>query len=216
MTGLSLIAGCALFGQPTEPKLTLSRSWTVVVAPVVNLSDTGEIDVIRLTDWVASEAASFDRISVVPVNLTLAALARSGKNRIETAEDAQWLAREFNADATVVSAITEYDPYSPPRMTWVMQWYDAHSSGDSTDRGMLPQLAQPVFQVQRAFYAASDEIKNEVKVYADHRDNHGSPYGWRRYVKSQELYARYCCWAMIRTIISLVDHQAPMAEAGGT
>lgn len=203
--------GCASLVRSSESTLALSRSLTIVVAPVVNLSDTREIDVMRLTDWVASEAAAFDRISVVPVNLTLAVLARSGKSRVETAEDALGLARQFNADAVVVAAVTEYDPYDPPRMTWVMQWYE-------NDAGPVEAGAthRPAFQVQRVFCAAADEIEDEIRTYADQRDEHDSAYGWRRYVKSQELYARYCCWAMIRTIIRLVDHQNPIAQAGGT
>ncbi|MBL8878688.1 MAG: hypothetical protein JNG88_06160 [Phycisphaerales bacterium] len=204
------LTGCASLGRPAESTLTLSRSLTIVVAPVVNLSDTREIDVMRLTDWVASEAAAFDRISVVPVNLTLAVLARSGKSRIETGEDALWLARQFQADATVVAAVTEYAPYDPPRMTWVMQWYE-----NAADSPASESPARPAFQVQRVFYAAADEIEDEVKEYADQRDEHDSAYGWRRYIKSQEAYARYCCWAMIRTIIRLVDHQNPIAQAGG-
>lgn len=217
---ITLLAGCASFDPSLEPGLSLSRSWTVVVAPVVNLSDTREIDTLRLTDWVASEAASIDRISVVPVNLTLAVLARAGKTRVETADDAQWLAGQFGADATLVSAITEYDPYDPPRIAWIMQWYEmrADSSALSPRRdlaGASPESSpRPTFQVQRVFYAAADEIKDEIRKYADDRDEHKSAYGWRRYVKSQELYARYCCWSMIRTIIRLVDHQAPVAEAG--
>lgn len=215
-----LISGCASFEQSPEPGFSLTRSWTVVVAPVVNLSDMREVDTLRLTDWVASEAASFDRISIVPVNLTLAVLARAGKTRVETAEDAQWLAGQFGADATLVSAITEYDPYDPPRMAWIMQWYESRCGSPD---GIEPQRTveergtastRPVFQVQRVFYAAADEIKHEIRNYADDRDEHKSAYGWRRYVKSQELYARYCCWSMIRTIIRLVDHQAPVAEAG--
>ena len=46
-----------------------------------------------------------------------------GKTAVETPQDALDLAGELGADATLVAAITEYQPYDPPIVGVVMQWY---------------------------------------------------------------------------------------------
>lgn len=187
----------------------------VVVAPVLNLSGSPDIDPIKLTDIVASEFQSFS-VSVVPVNLTLAALDRRGKTCVETPADALELAREFGADATVVTAVTEFDPYDPPIVGLVMQWYtlsgqqaggasgSAGAPGNGAEAGgaglSAAAAAQPRFQVQRVFNAADNKVLEEVREFASRREGAQSAYGWRQHIQSQELYVRYCCWAVIRTI----------------
>ena len=211
-----IVSGCAAPQRGAVGTESEFTPLTVVVAPVLNLSGVPEVDTVKLTDFVAGELQSFRRVAVVPVNLTLAALARRGQNCVETPADATALAHEFGADATVVTALTEYDPYDPPRVGLVMQWY-------AVDRQVLPAIAiggapdvaparpeaelsadapvGPSLQVQRVFDAASQEVLREVRQYADARSGHPSPHGWHRYTKSQELYLRYCCWAVIRTML---------------
>ena len=48
--------------------------------------------------------------------------------------------------------------------------------------------------------AADERVTHEIKEFADQREGDDSPYGWRKYVKSQELYVRYSCWSLIGTI----------------
>ncbi|MCK4341686.1 MAG: hypothetical protein KAY37_08195 [Phycisphaerae bacterium] len=56
-------------------------------------------------------------------------------------------------------------------------------------------------QVQRVFNAADEEPLEDIRAFAARRDGAGSPYGWRKYTKSQELYVRYFGWALIRTML---------------
>jgi hypothetical protein len=212
-----LSAGCAPLRtsaavEPQSPPLQV-----VVVAPVLNLSNSTEWDPLKVTDIVASELQAFPGVAVIPVDRTLAALALMGKSAVETAQDAVDLAREFNADATVVTAITEYDPYDPPIVGLVMQWYghpgpelppgfDPVSASRQASEAVPPiatqhAVATPLLQVQRVYNAASDAVLADVRSFAAYRTGHGSPYAWRIYVKSQELFVRYCCWASIRSML---------------
>ncbi len=178
----------------------------VVVAPVLNLSNTGEVDIRKITDTVASELLSFPGLSVIPVNLSAAALARRGKVRVETPQEALELAGEFAADATLVAALMEFDPYYPPRVGLVMQWYEA--PGESAEPSRAGDEAGgrppggPAVQVQRVYDAACGEVLDDVERYGRRRKGGHSPYGWRKHVVSQELFVRYCCWATIRTMLS--------------
>jgi hypothetical protein len=190
--------------EPTPPPVI------VVVAPVINLSGATDVDTLKLTDWVAAEFLEFPNVAVVPVNMTLAALVRQGRDRVESPEDARALAAELGADAAVVVAITEYEPYDPPRVGLIMQWYAAGSSAAGltpasapADVRLVADGGAPMFQVQRGYDAAQGSVRRDVKDYARQRDGAASPYGWERYVKSQELYFRYCSWSTIRTMLAV-------------
>lgn len=215
----SLPGGCT-HGRESDAGVAVVKPWVVVVAPVLNLSPSDEFDSLKITDILASELQSFPNISVMPVNLSLAALARAGRSLVETPAQALELAREFGADATLVAAVTEYDPYDPPAMGLVLQWYEPAQASEQ-ERGFDPVGASrqaaavrhpdqdlraegvgPLLQVQRVFNAASEDVLEEVREFASDREGHASPYAWRKYLKVQELYVRYCCWSAIRTMLS--------------
>jgi hypothetical protein len=154
---------------------------------VLNLSNSPDWDTLRVSDWLASEMQQFPGLTVIPVNRSAAALVQQGKESVESPEDAIQLAREFGADATVVTAITEYSPYDPPVVGMIMQWYSTNT---------------PEMQIQRVYNAAVDQTLSELKDYAQTREGQESPYEWRVHSKSQELFVRYCCWATIRSMLS--------------
>lgn len=212
------ISGCAQ--RDRNPALGLDRPSVLVVAPVLNLSGSRAFDPLRITDLIASEFLSYENVAVVPVNLTLAELDRQGLAMVESPEDAVAVARALGADATIVTAITEYDPYYPPRVGLVMQWYPADRQQASSQSGFDPvtasrwarggepalsesEVTQPRWQVQRVFNAANESLCDDIRRFAAEREGHNSPQGWRKYVHSQELYVRYCGWATIRTMLTL-------------
>lgn len=212
---VAFVSGCGSHKTETQTARR-PRPIVVVVAPVLNLSGSSDWDPLKVTDMVASEMQSFPGIVVIPVNRALAALRQAGRFAVETPQDALDLATEFDADATVVTAITEYDPYDPPRVGMLMQWYAA---GGGAQRGFDPVTASrqasevlppgesasdafaPQLQVQRVFDASAGEVQNELRAFGRWRASHGSPYGWRVYAKSQELFVRYCCWSAIRSML---------------
>lgn len=219
LLALPLAWGCAQ-RDDAATAMTSRPPTVIVVSPTINLSGGEDFDPLKVTDILASEFLSFAEVSVVPVNLALAALARRGKTRVETAEEALALAEELGADATIVMAVTEYNPYDPPSVGLVMQWYGVSRRGwggrldpVAASRRASPtpfelsaaDASAPQWQVQRVFNAAQKDVLEDVKAFAAQRPGARSPYDWRRYTKSQELYVRYCCWAMIRTMLSQND-----------
>jgi hypothetical protein len=217
---LLCVTGCAQQNKHPSSRPAPARPQILVVAPVVNLSDAGEIDTLRITDWVASTALQFPGLAVVPVNMTVAALAARGSEHVETAEVARELARELQADATLVVAVTEYNPYDPPRVGLIAQWYgleQAHSawvdpvsasrSASDVESGRWADGGPPTLQVQRTFDARTDWVREELKDYARLSDGDETPFGWRRAMKSQEHFVRYCAWSSIRTMVSMQADQ---------
>ena len=126
--------GCVNGNREREGANPAPARQVVVVAPVLNLSGTNDFDSLKITDIIASEFLAFSTVSVVPVNLTLATLDRLGKKWIEGPEDAIELARELGADATIVTVITEYNPYNPPIIGLIMQWYEVPRAAAGRER----------------------------------------------------------------------------------
>lgn len=217
------LAGCAAGARHNSdpPQHAFVPPQVLVVAPVINLSNTAELDTAKLTDTLAAEFLAFRGVTVVPPNLTAAALSRRGKGRVDSPGEAQALAREFHADATIVTAVTHYDPYHPPRIGLVMQWYAAPrasevlpAGGAGAETAQASAGVAPLLQVQRVFNAADEGLYDDVKDYADDRDEEEGPYDWKRYLRSQELFMRYCCWAAIRTMNRLHSGNSDAEEAG--
>jgi hypothetical protein len=228
MIGVLLLAGCSWQRGPAGVEPRAEPVQVVVVAPVLNLSNSTDWDPLKVTDILASEFQSFPDIVVIPVNRTLAALALCGKSCVETPQDALDLARELHADATVVTAITEYDPYEPPRVGLVMQWYaPPHRQGPGAfdpvvasrqAADVVPASSGPgqtgalVLQIQQVYNAAEDAVLADARAFGARRSGHDSPYGAGIYVKSQELFVRYCCWTSIRTMVAQLDSSQTVVE----
>jgi len=218
IAGVLLLAGCTQQRGPAGVEPRAEPPEVVVVAPVLNLSNSTYWDPLKVTDILASEFQSFPGIVVVPVNRTLAALALRGKSAVETPQDALDLARELQADATIVTAITEYHPYHPPRVGLVMQWYApphrhrpaparfdpvvaSRQAAEVAPAASVTAAATPVLQIQQVYNAAEDAVLADARAFGARRSGHDSPYGAGIYVKSQELFVRYCCWASIRSML---------------
>lgn len=215
LSGLPLLGLTTIGCVTTDTKGTQAHfapsARTAVVAPVLNLSANSQVDPLKLTDAFASELASLTQYTVIPVNLALAALAARGKGWIDSPADALQLAHEFQADGTFVLALTEYDPYDPPVVGLILQWYPrspettvgampARLSAMGASAARQSATAQPAVQVQRVFNAGAHDVLEELRVYADSRTDDDSALKWRKYAQSQELYMRYCSWSLIRSM----------------
>lgn len=215
-TGIGTLAGCASRDRDRSCDPPPPRSEVVVVAPVLNLSNSVDWDPAKVTDLLASELQSFPDYQVIPVNRMLAALAQNGLRVIETPQHALALAQYFNADATLVMAITEYDAYDPPAVGVILQWYGSPRESQRS-AGVDPTTASrqaaevegppaahdslaPRMQVQRVFSARDERVLDELRRYADVRDGQSSAYGWKVHAKSQELFLRFACWESIRSM----------------
>jgi hypothetical protein len=112
-------------------------------------------------------------------------------------------------------AVTEYDPYDPPVVGLAAQVYALPGErGAELDPVAVSRQASPFemegpadsplrprAQSQRVFNASHDWVAEAVRKYARDRDADQSPLGWRKYVKSQQLFLRFCCWATVHDLM---------------
>lgn len=106
----------------TNPVPELSR---VAIVPFFNQSQEPTVDGRRFALAYYSELQKIPGFEVVPVGVAERAVSEQGLTLNKPA-DAVELARTLNVDAVVVGAVTDYDPYYPPRVGLSVRWYSPH------------------------------------------------------------------------------------------
>jgi len=209
-------SGCT---QRQPPVLRISNPWLgamrVAVAPALNFSGSADFDGYAVADLMASELSLVDGFEILPVSRTLAVLSRQGVTGIESPAHAQEVRELLGADAILVFAITEYDPYEPPVVGIAAQLYGRYPgdkvagldpirvarSPSPVSGGVARPANVPLAQTTGVRNAAHEPVVREVRDYARARGGDDSPYGWRKYVVSQQSYLRFCCHAAIKELV---------------
>jgi hypothetical protein len=155
----------------------------VAVAPALNHSGASDFDRLVAADLMASELAQVDGFEVLPVSRTLAVLARQGVSQVDSPAHALEVRDTLGADAILVFAITEYDPYDPPVLGIAAQLYGSMPGRrfSGVDPVRVSRSPQPVFgglsrptngplaQVSVVRNAAHEPVIREVRDYARSR-----------------------------------------------
>ncbi len=196
---------------------------TIAVAPAVNLSGSMDFDPNRFADLMAGELMHVERVSVIPVSRVLAVLSSQGTDRVHSPIHASEIAGMVGAEAILVFAVTEYDPYDPPSVALSVQLFaatprapypgplDSDPAGSSQANGVAA-TGRVLAQTQRRVDASHADVVEEIRRYARQRSANNSPYGWRQYMVSQQHFIQFCCHAAIR---GLLDEQGWPVVAGG-
>lgn len=229
LAGVTLALGCHGRRQvePVSVASAVPGPMTIAVAPTLNLSGSADFDRNRFADLMASELSYADRVSVIPVSRVLAVLAAQNLDGVESPTHALELVGLLGADAILVFAVTEYDAYDPPSIGISAQLYGAWpGAGDEspdpvalsrqarlTASGASVSPRRLLAQTQRVFDASHGSVVADVQRFAGMRGGDDSPYGWRKYVVSQQHFIRYCCHATIRALLS--GEPEPVLAAAG-
>jgi hypothetical protein len=224
---VACLAGCAQEEGGVEIGRAFVRPTTVAVAPVLNFSGEFDLDPLKAADLLASELSYVQGLTVLPVNRVVAYLANQGRRQVESPAHALEVAEGVGADAIIVAGITEYDAYTPI-VGVVLQIYSpsAHEA-PSFDPVMASRLSQPfdvtrladpllpTSQVQAVYDASHDRIRKAVRQFAGPRFSSEDPLGWRRYLKVQTLYLRFCWHTAVNGLMNQ-ERSRRMLLANGT
>lgn len=212
------LGGCRTLG-PVQPETVPNRLLgpvTIAVAPAINLSGSADFDPNRFADLMASELSFVEGVRVIPVSRVLGVLATQKLERVESAVHAGQLARWVGADAILVFAVTEYDPYDPPIIGISAQLFGSRPRTGielpgpvDPDQPVVREVVPPekasvhvLSESQRVFDASHERIVREIRLFARQRNADESPYGWRRYVVDQQGYMRFCCHATVYALLA--------------
>jgi len=112
---LVLLSGCVDF-DPVDPEPATSFR-VVAVLPFADQTGGSTFDADGFANILASELARISGVRVIrPAQIRAAGL------EIATTDDAVRIGRRVRADAVLACAITEYDPYDPPKVSVAAQF----------------------------------------------------------------------------------------------
>jgi hypothetical protein len=123
-----LVAGCGLLPDVThQPQLhnPFPQLSKVAVAPFINLSTDPTVDGRQFGLDYFAELQAIPGFEVVPIGVVETAM-RENHLTISSPADCRRLAQLLGVDALVVGAITDFDPYYPPRCAMQVEWYSAN------------------------------------------------------------------------------------------
>ncbi len=216
--GVFLLCGCHGRSRRVEPVSVANTAvgpMTIAVAPALNLSGSADFDRDRVADLMASEMSFAAGVTVIPVSRVLGVLSVQGLDGVRSQTHALELVGLLGADAILVFSVTEYDPYDPPSMGISAQLFGTRPdpSGAVEPIKLSRQAglaASPVrsttrrvlAQTQRVFDASHQWVVADIRRFAAFRDGDESPFGWRKYVVSQQHFIRYCCHATLRALLN--------------
>ena len=225
----SMWAVCGVLGcsqahdrTSTEAVSPFATGTIVAVAPAMNFSGSSAFDPVKVADLMVSELTTIRGLRVIGVNRVLAVLGEQGLGQIQSPTQAVQVCDKLGADFILVFAVTEYDPYRPV-VGLAAQLYgrrpgslgkagdeNAAMSNDSRPFPVSdqPDSPKPWAETQRVFNGVHDRVQHLVKEYAENREGEKSPYGWRKYLASQEWYLRFCCYRTASDLMGLSPSQA--------
>ncbi len=212
--------GCSQRSNVAAGQTQVPNHWwgpmTVAVAPALNFSGTADLDPNEVADLMASELGHVNRINVIPVSRVLAVMARFGIREVASPQQAMAIRELLGADAILIFAIDEYDPFEPPIIGITAQLYGKlpNRGAQGLDPVLVSRQARPaasgtsgekpgdlIAQAQRVFNAAHDEIQQQVHEFATSRGDQDTAFGWRLYLASQRHYLRFCCFSTIAEMV---------------
>lgn len=111
---------------------------SVAVVPFFNLTQEPNevVDGRRFALAYFSELQKTSGFEVVPVGVTEAAILRNELD-LRDPDDALKLAKILKVDAIVIGAVTDYDPYYPPRIGMQVDWYSPYQWSQSFDGDLM-------------------------------------------------------------------------------
>lgn len=237
---LAAVIAAATTGCTSAPALTPPRGMVSpydagrplvwAVAPPRNESGVGFLDELALGDQLVNTVQQVRGIDALPMNRTIAAMRALDVRSIDTIADARALARAMDADAVLLSSISAWDPYTPPKiglsLAIVPRSEAMQPAGiDDVDpialqRAMTdgrPRPRHPVepddgpASVSAYLDAANHDVLMSVRAFAEGRHDTASVLGWTSYVKSMRRYTEFACHHLVETL--LADERARLERA---
>ena len=220
-----VLGGCSSWynrkAPPPPTEYPLSTPYgavrTFAIGPTVNLSPSHDFDPMTISDAMFAEMQQVGGLNILPVNKTLIAMQRLGMRSIESARDAQQLARVMGADGIIIPAVTAYDPYRPPSLGMTVQLYTAHTLMarsqvearriDGTVVATAVELEvdeqQPVSQVAAVFNSRNQTVLRELRDFTAGRTEYTSALQDEKFIDDMDQYTRFVCHAMVRRLIDV-------------
>jgi hypothetical protein len=218
--GLIGLSGCTQAPAPygTERQLALPakhrQAWAV--APVLDLSGQ-QIDPILQADLVFQQLQTVHGLTVIPVNRVVEVFVGLRIDKVQTEQQAQLVCELLGCDALLVTSVTAFDPYNPPKVGASMQVFAKGGSfarqASNVDARELARRAAPppneealpqggsFLQAVGMFDAANGSVRDALLAYAKGRNDPVGPLQSKEYFVSIDRYAGFAYHELIKDLL---------------
>jgi hypothetical protein len=168
LAALVLLGGCALESgkyksYPPNPYPDLH---VVAVLPFINQTRELRLDVIEMANLLANEITKFEGFRVVrPMQIVSA-----GGGIPTSSEEALRWGRAAKADAVLVVAVTDYDPFEPPRIALSLQFLRVQ--GRSISSADIDKIVQSASWRRGPLAMGRDKAPNWIDAFETVYDAH--------------------------------------------
>ncbi|MGC4030415.1 MAG: hypothetical protein QM754_01525 [Tepidisphaeraceae bacterium] len=217
-----IVAACLLSGGcDADPKYGRERGLAMpgqkqkvwAVAPVVNLSGQGGVDPLLQADLVYQQLQTVAGLTVVPVDRVAQVYAAAGIDQIQSAEQAQAVMDALGCDGLVITTVTQFDPYNPPKLGAAMQLFErdrqrlaapdvqqmlrAPSPGPET----AMQRDESFTQVVGMYDSTNGSVRDAVANYARGRHEPAGPMGVKEYFASMDRFCGFAYYSLTESLL---------------
>lgn len=224
---LLVSSGCSPKKPPygRESRIVIAGKPQVwAVAPVINLSGKRQVDPILQADLLYQQLQAVQGLTVIPVDRTIQAMAALQIAEISSIEEALALCEALGVDGLIVTTITQYDPYNPPKIGAAMQLFRtgraeaiavdvnaiARAAADTAAPVSSSPLATgPMVQVVGMYDAANGSVRQAVLDYARGRNDPTGPLGEKEYFVSADRYAGFVYRQLLEQLLSRIYYLKP-------
>lgn len=224
---LCIIGGCTPKKQPygRESRIVIAGKPQVwAVAPVINLSGKRQVDPILQADLLYQQLQAVQGLTVIPVDRTIQAMAAMQIAEISSIEEALALCEALGVDGLIVTTITQFDPYNPPKIGAAMQLFRtgraeaaavdvnvlARAAADTAASPLPSPLATgPMVQVVGMYDAANGSVRQAVIDYARGRSDPSGPLGDKEYFVSTDRYAGFVYRQLLEQLLGRIYYLKP-------
>ena len=218
-----IVAACLLSGGCETDKAygrekslsvpgTRQRVWAV--APVVNLSGQRGVDPLLQADLVYQQLQTVNGLTVVPVDRVAQVYAAAGIEQVQSPEQAMAVIDALGCDGLIVTTVTQFDAYNPPKFAGAMQLFERPTSRQNTGpdpQQMLraatpgPETAMPrdndFVQVVGMYDSANGSVREAVLRYAAGRHEPAGPMGVKEYFVSMDRYCGFAYYTLTESLL---------------
>lgn len=203
------------YGQESPLFLPGRKRQVWAVAPVINLSGQKQVDPILQADLVYQQLQQVQGLTVIPVDRVVELYIALRIDQVQTPQQASAVCELLGCDALVVTTITQYDPYEPPKLGGSLQlllkdetprptnadWREmARVAATSPTRSAV--TSDNVVQVVGMYDAANGSVRAALFRYADGRSDPAGPLGAMIYLKDADRYCGFVYHALIAELLN--------------
>jgi hypothetical protein len=176
-----------------------------------------QIDPILQADLVFQQLQTVHGITAIPVNRVVEVFVGLQIDKIRTEQQAQLVCELLGCDALLVTSVTAYDPYNPPKVGASMQLFARGGSfarqASNVDARELARRAAPapgdvalpqggsVLEAVGMYDAANGTVREALLAYAAGRNDPGGPLKSKEYFVSIDRYAGFAYHELIEDLL---------------